>query len=208
MNSEVPSNPESGREKDLRSASQSNSVRDIDNPKTEHADSVDLPLEELLEVESTSDIDDAWSVEDIIDLGVQPEIESQQSEIESVNFTIEPDSSEINEVAESTTIETYSTQDTEIVDSPTVKTTTVDSPNESELFVDSWLDEPKSDVLPTSDSEDSVQQEEIASLEEQKATLNSEIEALKTQKEQMILQQRPKKFRQPWLELSKKERGN
>ncbi|MGD1920375.1 MAG: DUF3086 domain-containing protein [Pleurocapsa sp.] len=71
---------------------------------------------------------------------------------------------------------------------------TLKSSSESELFVDSWLDEPKSDlskITATEDTEKSVviSDSQVDLLEEQKAALQSEIEALKTQKEQMLLEQ-------------------
>ncbi len=68
-----------------------------------------------------------------------------------------------------------------------------DSTSEPELFVDSWLDESKPDVtlanIPHTENQAVATDDQIVQLEEQKATLHSEIEALKAQKEQMLLEQ-------------------
>lgn len=61
---------------------------------------------------------------------------------------------------------------------------------EPELFVDSWLDEPEANS--TTDVNEFLappQTDEIAELEAQKSSLHREIEQLKAQKEQMLLQQ-------------------
>lgn len=199
MNSEVPSIPESDNS---------------NNSNSKPTESVDLPLEEL-EVESTSDLDDVWLEEDILDLTIEPEetkldvepeeeveldvesaeIEPEESQLESISLTTtEANLPETSEVEESTTIATPSAQDTEIVE-PT-ESTIVESLTEPELelFVDSWLDEPRSDISLTPlaqntfvESEPEIK--EINNLQAQKASLEQEIAALKTQKEQMLLQQ-------------------
>ena len=63
--------------------------------------------------------------------------------------------------------------------------------NEPELFVDSWLDELKSDPSPATPTQNilTTKDKEVNELEGQKAALQNEIEALKAQKEQMLLQQ-------------------
>ena len=58
-----------------------------------------------------------------------------------------------------------------------------------ELFVDSWLDEVKSDDADEIEPQLTIAQDEIARLEEQKANLHREINDLKAHKEQMLLQQ-------------------
>jgi hypothetical protein len=185
MNSEVPSIPES------------------DNPNNSNfkpTEPVDLPLEEL-EVESTSDFDNVWSEEDVIDLTIESDVESQEikpdvesqenpSELSSLTTT-ETNLSEVSEVPESTITVTLSEQDTEIVEATE---STIPEPltePELELFVDSWLDEPKSDASLTPPDQNTfvVPDQEINSLQAQKASLKQEIEALKAQKEQMLLQQ-------------------
>ncbi|MCC0179748.1 DUF3086 domain-containing protein [Waterburya agarophytonicola K14] len=165
MNSEIPPIPES------------------ENSKSNSTESGDLPLEES-KVESTSDIDDAWledGVDDIIDVSVEPETEIESSQLQLTNSSnTELDLSATNTIEELTPVETDRQQNTEIVDNL----------SESELFVDSWLDEPKADApLAIEDTPTSVRDEEIDRLQEQKASLEDEIEALKTQKEQMLLQQ-------------------
>lgn len=162
------------------------------------------------------------SIEDIVDVIIEPEEEPEASEAESTTSTIiEPDSTAKNEFIEFTDSETASGQNTELIqqpvenileqktekvnkqtvqtfvekekkDSETSEQTVVESSSGSKLFVDSWLDEPKSDLSQTATAEVSpgiTQDKETNQLEKQKAALQSEIEALKTQKEQMLVQQ-------------------
>ena len=201
MNSEVPPIPESN------------------NSKLESTKPADKPLEEL-KVESTSDFDDAWLEDDtdnIVDLTIEPENEPIESESELTSSTIiEPDLSDRNEATEFTATDISSEQDTQLLEQPLENTSEQDTedtkplektsvvedseiakqPSESldepELFVDSWLDELKSDppsATPTQDIPLTTQHKEVNELEERKAVLQSEIEALKAQKEQMLLQQ-------------------
>ncbi len=69
---------------------------------------------------------------------------------------------------------------------------TGDSLSESELFVDSWLDEPEAEVISLPDIAESVTSntnDEIEQLAQQKADLEQEIAELKAQTEQMRSQQ-------------------
>ena len=199
MNSQVPHNPES------------------DNYNSKSGKPVDMPLEEL-KVESTSDYDYARSqndAEDIVDVAIEPEAESKTGESELINSTvIEPDLAEPNETIASTVTDIdldLNLEDTELLEQsentsardventkPPVKTVVLEDSkiaeqtlDEPDLFVDSWLDEPNSDSPPANSNRDSstTQDEEIKALKAQNAALQTEIKALKTQKEQMLLEQ-------------------
>ena len=167
----------------------------------------DRQLEEL-EVESTSEtVTDMWLEDDIVDveLSVQSEAELEASQSRLRRLTAEPaltvgesestdstatelDSPEVLEEKEFTPVETSTEENT-----AELEETTVEESTESELFVDSWLDEAKSDLTPTEDTDEVTpeiaQDDELSQLEKQKATLQSEIAALKSQKEQMLLAQ-------------------
>ena len=191
-----------------------------DNSKFESTQPAEKPLEEL-KVESTSDFDDAWSeddvdeVIDVVDVTIESENESPQSDRSSTNSTIiEPDIAESDEATELITTEIASEQETELIEQPLrntpeqniedpkssaftddledIEQASNESSDEPELFVDSWLDELKSDPPPATPSQNTSlagQDEEVNELEKQKAVLQNEIEALKVQKEQMLLQQ-------------------
>ena len=185
MNSEVPPIPES------------------DN--TNHIDSIELlneqPLDEL-EVESTSEtMTDARSEQGVMELDVTPETqplaEIQVDESADSNTT-ESSSPEVSELSESTQSQTFSevmemTTEIDFEEGSSVEQSTNESELEPELFVDSWLDEPESNLSiansSTTETQRADRDREIVQLEQQKATLHSEIEALKAQKEQMLLQQ-------------------
>ena len=171
------------------------SESDNSNPKPNQSANQppDRQLEEL-EVESTSEaITDMWleDDDDIVDveLSVQSEAELEASESESTDSTAtEPDSPEVPEGKDFTPVETSTEENT-----AELEETNIEEATESELFVDSWLDEAKSDLTPTDDTDEKTpeiaQDDEIRQLEKQKATLQSEIAALKSQKEQMLLAQ-------------------
>ena len=200
MNSEVPFNPES------------DNYSDRNNSK--FGKRANMPLEEL-KVESTSDYEDAWSendAENVVDVEIA-EVESETSESESIDSTIiepelvqkettEPITTELktnpedrglseqpfkntSEDAEDRKppLETVESEDSEIAES--------NPSDEPDLFVDSWLDEPKADSPPANLEGDfaTTQDEAIEALKEQNAALLTEVEALKTQKEQMLWQQ-------------------
>ncbi len=167
-------------------------IPESDNSNFKQNDSLDLPSEEL-KVESTSDFDDAWledDTNDIFDVTIEPETKPEdkpEEESDSISFIdTQPGLPEVDEVEEPTPLQTSSEQDTELVE-PSVESST-----EPELFVDSWLDEPELDASEASTSTEDIpiaKDAEINRLEERKAALESEIEALKTQKEQMLLEQ-------------------
>ena len=58
-----------------------------------------------------------------------------------------------------------------------------------ELFVDSWLDEPKLEATDDAETQLTTARDEITTLEQQKADLRREIDQLKAHKEKMLLQQ-------------------
>lgn len=175
MNSEVPPIPES------------------DYSKIDSADSMEQ-LEEL-EVESTSETNsDAWLEEDIIDVDVQPktEVETEtetESSIDESSPTSPPELTtdklpEVPEVGDLSGVDIALDNSTQPPENSAPEKST-----ESELFVDSWLDEPELDA-PTDDSLEqnttATQDNEINQLEQQKANLQGEIVALQAQKEQIL----------------------
>ena len=178
MNSEVPPIPES------------------DDSKLDSVELVEKPELEELEVESTSEtIVDVWSDEDIIDVTVseQPTPEPEEpEEPEKPEEPAEPDlaNSTTDKLAEVPEVGDLSAVDIAL-DNSTSQSPTESTPEdttESELFVDSWLDEPElnSSIEETVEENVTAVKEEIGELEQQKAALQGEIVALEAQKAQMI----------------------
>ncbi len=76
-------------------------------------------------------------------------------------------------------------------DSPVVEDELVETPNPTELVADSWLEEAVNAQVERSETSDiqSDSTTDIASLEQQKANLEKEIQQLQSQKDTLILQQ-------------------
>ena len=176
MNSEIPSIPES------------------DNANFESIESENEQQEAQLE-----DNSDIWSDAKDMDARDADAIEIIL-ESESDTTTSEAPETENKSVAQSQWQETdlSSTEKIEIAtseDSQPTKTTIVEPQTEPELFADRWLEESESDTanvnsansqeIPTT----AIDKSEINALEERKAQLQTEIESLQVQKEQMLLQQ-------------------
>ena len=156
-------------------------IRESDNANFD-AESSDIRSDRL-PIDTTSDeIVDIWAEEEVSD-STDTEDESNLSEVAFEPEAIESDtdSSEISTESEDAESE--------------LETESLSSNRLPELFVDSWLDEPKSDDADDADDADDVDsqlttaQDEIATLEQQKANLNREINELKAHKEQMLLGQ-------------------
>lgn len=185
MNSEVPPIPES------------------ENNIIESTESTEPQKPDDLEVDSTLEItNDVWSDQDVIELDVIPEtqsieeiqqVTSDESTNSRVSGTSSPEIPEILELSESSPKETI--LESSILTESEEKYSPEESTTEPELFVDRWLDESESDSeLPLSNSSQTETQtitedDEINHLEQQKSTLHREIEALKAEKEQMLLLQ-------------------
>ena len=182
MNSEVPPIPES------------------DYSKSDSAESMEQ-LDEL-EVESTSETTpDAWLEEDIIDVDVdtnptiefQTTAESEPEEPESASSTSKPSPeltterlAEVPEVGDLSGVDIALDNNTQLSEDSASEPST-----ESELFVDSWLDEPEPDTpaIDTMGENTNDSQDDVNQLEKQKAALQGEIVALQAQKEQILLTQ-------------------
>ena len=134
-------------------------IRESDNPNLEIESNV-RSHQSSAEV-SSDEIEDIWAEE-----------EDSEQEPNSTAGNSEPEPLEV-ESLDSSQIATESEPEAE----------PEKSDREPELFVDSWLDEPKSP--PEVDSTP----DEITELEQHKASLHQEIEELKTRKEQLLLQQ-------------------
>lgn len=179
MNSEIPQIPES------------NNNDSIESVETQ------AELNEL-EVKSTSEtFPNTWSdenISDVIDVNIEsetepvksiPESEPELSESELV--TTEPWIDELPESVESSKTEllTETTQTDTAIEEAKPET-------EPELFVDRWLDESNESLTIDHAAAENLTAStdgEIAHLELQKTVLNAEIEALKAQKAQVLLQQ-------------------
>lgn len=138
-----------------------------------------------ISAETSDEIVDIWAEEEVL------ETNTEDSSIAAENFepeTIETEADSPEISTESEAIEPEIELQPEAESSSGDKPNKMTSPEQPELFVDSWLDEAKSD-----DAEDFAQlttaQDEIATLEQQKADLQQEIDELKARKEQMLLQQ-------------------
>lgn len=181
MNSETPPIPESGN----------NNIE----PMPSVDDQQDDQLLEELEAEATPlSFTDTWSDTDFVD--VTPDIEPAEiggNESESVDAQgTESPLSEVPKSSELTQIKTF--PEDSLADEEKIENSSPDnSSTEPELFADRWLDESDSDLpvvtIPNSENQAIATEDEIVHLEKQKENLHREIEALKAQKEHMLLQQ-------------------
>ena len=139
----------------------------------------DLEVEENLPPENSTT--EAVETEVLLDFTSEADLEVEEN-LPPENSTSEPVETEV-------LLDFTSEADLEVEENLPPE----DSTSEPELFVDSWLDESKPDVplanIPHTENQAVAIDDEIVQLEEQKATLHSEIEALKAQKEQMLLEQ-------------------
>ena len=135
------------------------------------AESSDIKAD--MPVETSDEIVDVWADDEVLETDTEDTI-AVEFEPEAIAEDVSPEIS-----TESPDLEDDAELQLEVESS---------SDRQPELFVDSWLDEAKSD-----DADDvdrlTTAQDEIATLEQQKATLQQEIDELKAQKEQMLLQQ-------------------
>ncbi len=167
--------------------SENSPTPESDNTNFEPIESSDeLQSEDKPTIKATSDvIADIWSEDDVIDVP----IEAESAEID---FTAENPESELSEFELSaSTLDTELAEDSESSIDPESQFLE-ESPDEPELFVDRWLDEPSvlaaTDNIPQSQNQAEIT-DEVEQLERRKANLHQEIEQLKTQKEQILLQQ-------------------
>ena len=176
MTSEVPPIPESENS-------------DFNHPESTKSRDINAPE---LQAESTSDDDTGVDneLDELVKMASEPEDKPLKQEPESQSSTNTIlNLAELDSQEELTTpAENSSEQETEILPQ-----TSRESSAESELFVDSWLDEPEANTSAASVTEQisatNVADEEINDLAAQKATLQNEIETLKIQKEEFLFQQ-------------------
>ena len=143
-------------------------IRQSDNANFD-AESSDTPSNKL-PLETTSDeLVDIWAEEEVSETDTEDGAIAAEIEPEAISDT---DTPEIQETEAESELEVEFSGD-----------------RQPELFVDSWLDEPKSDDVDDVNSQLTIAQDEIATLEQQKANLHQEINELKAHKEQMLLQQ-------------------
>ena len=169
MNSETPANPESDKIifEPVESSDPVNTLDESATEKPSGADDADL---------------DIWSSEPTT--GITSESEAKEPETES-------ESSE--ELSTSTSLPAtfdFSAESELNLDSE--PQTNIETAPEPDLFVDTWLDEPK--IVKESSEESSekslkYQDRELEQLQQQKADLQQEIADLKVQKEQVLLSQ-------------------
>ena len=148
-------------------------IRESGNPNF-NAESPDINAD--MPIETSDEIVDIWADDEVLE---NTEDKSIIAEIEPEAIATDTESSEISIESEDLELEDAQAQ-------PEAEPASGD--RQPELFVDSWLDEAKTD-----DADDVAQlttaQDDIATLEQQKADLQQEIDELKAQKEQMLLQQ-------------------
>ena len=161
MNSEIPPNHESDN-RDLKTVELSEVQSD--KPSTE----VSSKPESELDV-------DVW--EDNTSATFEP---SSAIELEESNWTSSKEESELIETSSSEEIALEARDNQTQADLP-------QPASEPELFVDSWLDEQNQSS--SNESQSALTVDETAQLEQKKVSLYREIESLKAQKEQLLLQQ-------------------
>ena len=186
MNSEIPPNRES------------------DNTNLEPIELSEDRAEELsTEMTSNSEVEldvDMWD-DDTLATFEQRSSADASGDLEPSSAIAPEESNWTSQAAESELSEPLSSSSEEIPledsqDNNNNRQTEADLPSappasEPELFVDSWLDEPENlSSSELSKSQDLAQTvDETDDLEQQKARLHQEIESLKAQKEQLLLQQ-------------------
>ena len=214
MSSEVPSTPKSNnRDRDSLESTQSDELRVESTSDITDIWLEDDYSDATVTIESEAESEEPDTTIEVNAPELDPANEMSDTEIETlaeVTASKIDNSPEVIEVEttnednpeqpasppddleEITEIETTTEASSEVTASQAndVRDVTEDRPEQpasekSELFVDSWLDEPKK----TPSSEDAVSQDEIDRLEQQKTALQSEIAELKAQKEQMLLAQ-------------------
>ena len=161
--------------------SENSPTPESDNTNLEPIEVSEDRADELVTSDSKSDLDvDVWEDDDTL-AAFEP---SSTISSEESNWTVsaEPELAESESISTSEEIPSDSKDPIE-VDIPSPKPA-----SEPELFVDSWLDETEN-----SSSASELAQTEVASqveqLQQQRDDLHQEIETLKAQKEQMLLQQ-------------------
>ncbi len=186
MNSEIPQIPEPDN---------NDSIESVDTQPELTQQKINEKLNEL-EVESTSEtFPNTWSDENmanVIDVNIESETEPVKIEPVNIITESEPELSE----SELVTTELWIDQLPESAESSNQTDAPIEEAKpetEPELFVDRWLDE---SLTESSTVDDAAAENltaptdgEITDLEQQKTVLNAEIEALKAQKAQVLLQQ-------------------
>ncbi|WP_319418935.1 DUF3086 domain-containing protein [Pleurocapsa sp. FMAR1] len=162
-------------------------------PESDNTNSESIELDTELQPDQKESISqsytDAWSKQDnVINVTIDSELSADDSlPVDNSQGKVEPlnvlEQSELNQNEISTK---PSNVDSEL------DTAAKSFKTEPELFVDSWLDEPESNISANGNSVKKNQasdDREIISLKEQKVDLQSEIKALQEQKEKLLLQQ-------------------
>ena len=139
-----------------------------------NANDAELPdIRADIPVETTSDeIVDIWAEDEVL-----------ETDKDAIAAKFEPEAIEEDELQDYT-----ESEDLEDDAEPQLEVES-SSVSQPELFVDSWLDEAKSDDADEIEPQSTIVRDEITQLEEQKANLHQEINELKAQKEQILLQQ-------------------
>lgn len=159
MNSEIPPN----RESDNSDLELERSQVQSDQPSTE------------VTSKSSAEFDvDMWDDDTLATFEPSSAIEPEESEAEPLEIS---------------TSEEMPLEDPQDNNNQTEADLPSQPASEPELFVDSWLDEPENPSSSELNESHSTTVDETADLEQQKASLHQEIEQLKAQKEQLLLQQ-------------------
>ncbi len=204
MNSENPYIPESdntnSKSIELDTELQPDQKESISQSYTdawsEQDDVIDVTIDSELSADDSLPVDNSQGKVEPLDVLEQSEL--NQDEISTKPSSVNSEQSTTSlELAESEISlpyndEVISERWSSNADSEPESTAAKSSKAEPELFVDSWLDEPESNISangnPVKENQTSDDRE-IISLKEQKANLQSEIKALQQQKEKLLLQQ-------------------
>ena len=161
-------------------------------PPNRESDNSDLPLErsQVQSDQPSTEVTSKSSAEFDVDIWDDDTLATfEQRSSADASGDLEPEESEAEPLAISSSDETP-LEDPRDNNNQTEADLPSQPASEPELFVDSWLDEPEnlsSSELSQSHSATTV--DETANLEQKKASLHQEIEQLKAQKEQLLLQQ-------------------
>ncbi len=204
MNSENPSIPESDNsnfesielDNELQPDQEKSNLQNYTDAWSKQDDVIDVTIDSELSADDSLSVDNSQGKVEPLDVLEQSElndeISTKSSNVDSEQSTTILETSAASETTSPYNDEVVSKPWLSNSDSEPESTAAKSSKTEPELFVDSWLDEPESNISangnPVKENQTSNDRETI-SLKEQKANLQSEIKALQAQKEQLLLQQ-------------------
>lgn len=204
MNSENPPIPESDNsnfesielDNELQTDQEESNLQNYTDAWSKQDDVINVTIDSELSADDSLPVDNSQGKVKSLDVLEQSEsndeIATKPSNVDSEQSTTILRTSAESEITSPYNDEVIFGRWSSNSDSEPESTAAKSSKTEPELFVDSWLDEPESNISangnPVKENQTSDDRETI-SLKEQKANLQIEIKALQAQKEQLLLQQ-------------------